>query len=136
LQDALIATPNLSYFVAENLLVSAMQLGARGCYSSLIATDPKYLLDMYEKSSNNQFKEAIEMQKNVASFFNEAEEFVEDLGGGTCDPVFDKGLSVAVGCLAGHQRCRPPYIGWSDETVKAVRRWVTENYPEFIFPES
>jgi dihydrodipicolinate synthase/N-acetylneuraminate lyase len=48
LQDALLLTPQLSYFVAENLMVSAMQLGARGCCSSLICTNPTFMLTMYE----------------------------------------------------------------------------------------
>jgi len=40
---------------------------------------------------------------------------------------------VAAGCLLGHQRCRPPYISWSDETVAAVRIRLEQNYPEFIY---
>ena len=50
LQNAMMMTSGLSYFVAENLLASAMQLGARGCYSSLVSTNPKYMLDMYSKA--------------------------------------------------------------------------------------
>ena len=46
-----------------------------------------------------------------------------------------EGLAVAAGCMLGHQRCRPPYIGWSDETVKAVREYLKKNYPEFVYPE-
>ena len=46
-----------------------------------------------------------------------------------------KGLSVAAGRVLGHQRCRPPYIGWSDKTVKELREWLKANYPEFVYPE-
>lgn len=136
LQDAIATTPNLSYFVAENLLVSAMQLGARGCCSSLIATDPKFTLDMYAKAEAGQWDEAIKMQQRASKFFAEAEAFIEDRGEGTSDPVFDKGLSVAAGCILGHQRCRAPYTGWSDETIVAMREWLKANYPEFVYPES
>jgi len=31
------------------------------------------------------------------------------------------------------KHCRPPYIGWSDETIKAFREWLKEDYPEFLF---
>ena len=67
---------------------------------------------------------------------NEAEEFIEARGESVCDSVFDKGLSVASGCVLGHQRCRAPYTGWSDETVIAMRDWLKKNYPEFVYPES
>lgn len=136
LQDAIRQTPNLSYFVAENLLVSAMQLGARGSYSSLVATDPKFMLNMYAKAEAGQWGEAIKMQQRASKFFADLEAFLEEQGEGMIDPVCDKGLAVASGCLLGHQRCRPPYIGWTDETIVALRAWLKANYPELVYPKS
>ena len=133
LQDSILMTPQLSYFVAETLLVSGMQIGARGCYSSLIATDPKFTLDMYAKAHARQWDEAIKMQSRAARFFADVDAFVTDLGEGGIDPVADKGLAVASGCFLGHQRCRPPYIGWSDETIAKLRTWLNDNYPEFVY---
>jgi dihydrodipicolinate synthase/N-acetylneuraminate lyase len=133
LQDALIKLPKLAFYVGESLLVSAMQLGAAGCCSSLVATNPEWTLDMYAKAANGQWDEAIKKQKRAATFFDDAEAFITERGEGTSDPVFDKGLSVASGCLLGHQRCRAPYAGWSDETIKDLRIWMKENYPEFIY---
>ena len=135
LQQAIAMTPNLSYFVGENLLASAMMLGARGCYSSLIATDPAFMLKLYALSEARKWDEAIVMQQRSQKFFDDACDFIEGRGEGGIDPVFDKGLAVASGCLLGHQRCRPPYIGWSDETVTALRQWLKDNYPEFVYPE-
>jgi len=134
LQDAMRLTPQLSYFVGENLLASAMQLGARGSYSSLIATNPRFMLKMYARASAGDWDRAIAMQQHAAKFFADTEAFITARGEGACDPVFDKGLSVTTGCLLGHQRCRPPYIGWSDETVEALRKWLKRNYPEFLYP--
>ena len=134
LQDCLIKTPQLSYFVAENMLVSGMLLGAKGCCSSLVATNPKFTLDMYAKAKAGKWDQAAKMQKHAQTFFNDAAAFIEARGEGSIDPVFDKGLAVAAGCLLGHQRCRAPYLGWSDETVKAVRKWLGKNYPEFVYP--
>lgn len=131
LQDAIMMTPQLSYFVGENLLVSAMQLGARGCYSSLVMTDPRYILKMYAKTQEGLWTEALEMQRHVSKFFSDIEAFVEGLNEGTSDPVFDKGLAIASGCILGNQRCRLPYIGWSDEAVEKVQDWLQVNYPEF-----
>lgn len=135
LQASIQTVPELSYFVGEGLLASGMQLGARGCYSSLVATNPAFTLEMYEKSAAGKWEQAIAMQNQATQFFAEAETFVEARGEGVCDPVFDKGLSVASGCLVGHQRCRAPYLGWSDDTVQALREWLKKNYPQFIYPE-
>jgi dihydrodipicolinate synthase/N-acetylneuraminate lyase len=133
LQDAMIATPLLSYFVAENLLVSAMLLGARGTYSSLVATNPRFMLSMYDHARHGRWTEAVRMQRTAAQFFNDAAAFIEGRGEGTIDPVFDKGLSVAAGCAAGSARTRAPHIGWSDETVAAMRAWLETHYPQFIY---
>jgi dihydrodipicolinate synthase/N-acetylneuraminate lyase len=129
----MLQTPSLSYFVGESLLASAMQLGARGSYSSLVCAQPKYMLAMYAHAANGRWDKAIKAQQQIAQFFCAAEKFIESRGEGTIDPVFDKGLAVASGFLVGHQRCRPPYIGWSDETMKRFRGWLARKYPEFLY---
>lgn len=134
LQDALMMTPQLSYFVAENLLVSAMMLGARGCCSSLVATNPEFTLAMYDHAANGRWEEAMQMQKIANQFFSDAAAFIAGRGEGDIDPVFDKGLAVAAGCAVGSQRTRAPYIGWSDETVAAMRSWLIERYPDLVYP--
>lgn len=135
LQEAMRLTPNLSYFVVESCLVSAMQLGARGCYSSLIATNPKWVLDMFEKAQQGQWEQAIKMQQHVSRFFNELEDFITENEQAISDPASDKGVALASGCFVGHPRCMPPYIGWSNEFVKKTRTWIMENYPEFVYAE-
>jgi dihydrodipicolinate synthase/N-acetylneuraminate lyase len=134
LQQALLMTPELSYFVSEDLLVSAMMLGARGSYSSLVCTDPNFMLTLYEHSRCARWAEALEMQAFVAKFFDDVASLIESRGEGSSDPVFDKGLAVASGCLLGSARTRAPYIGWREETVLAVREWLVDRYPQFIFP--
>jgi dihydrodipicolinate synthase/N-acetylneuraminate lyase len=136
LQGALLQLPQLSFFVAENLLASAMQLGARGSYSSLVGTNPAFMLEMYEHASQGRWNEAIKMQQTATQFFDDAAGFILSRGEGAIDPVFDKGLGVASGCVLGSQRTRAPYIGWSDETVTAMRAWLKENYPQFLFPKN
>ena len=135
LQDAMMMTPQLSYFVGEGLLASCMALGARGSCSSLISTDPEFTLTFYDHAAHGRWTEAFAMQQVAAKFFEEASMFIEDRGEGTMDPVFDKGLAVAAGCAVGSQRTRAPYIGWSDETVVAMRAWLEEHYPQFVYPE-
>ena len=132
-QEDMRLTPGLSYFLGEGLLVSGMQLGARGCYSSLVLTNPRFMLDMYELAQAGRWDEAMVMQKRAAQFFVEVGQFIAERGEGDSDPIYDKGVSVAAGCLLGHQRCRPPYIGWSDETIVALRAWLAQKYPELIY---
>jgi len=136
LQQALLMTPELSYFVAEDLLVSAIMLGARGSYSSLVCTNPKFMLSLYELVMGARWAEALKAQALIVKFFDDVTALIEGRGEGTSDPVFHKGLSVASGCLLGSARTRAPYIGWREETVLAVREWLRDRYPQFIFPEA
>ncbi len=133
LQDAIALTPGVSYFVAENILASAMQLGARGSCSSVVGTNPSFMLKMYEKAEAGKWDEAITMQRRVAKFFTDLGMFLKERGEGGIDPVVDKGMGVAAGFVRGHQRCRPPYIGWSDETVKACADFMKAKYPELVY---
>lgn len=133
LQSAMLKLPQLSFFVAENLLASAMMLGARGSYSSLVNTNSAFMLQMYEACSRGDWTAAIEMQQAATQFFDGAAAFILERGEGAIDPVFDKGLGVASGCVLGSQRTRAPYIGWSNESVAAMREWLQNNYPQFLF---
>jgi 4-hydroxy-tetrahydrodipicolinate synthase len=134
LQQALRMTPELSYFVSEDLLVSALMLGARGSYSSLVCTNPNFMLTLFEHARCGRWAEALKMQAFIARFFDELATLIEGRGEGTSDPVFDKGLAVASGCLLGSAKTRAPYIGWREETVLAVREWLEHRYPQFFFP--
>jgi dihydrodipicolinate synthase/N-acetylneuraminate lyase len=134
LQDTIRVTPMLSYFVGENLMVSAMLLGARGCCSSLTSANPEFVLTMYARAAEGRWTEAMPMQQLVARFYADAVPFIESRGEGVMDPVFDKGMAVASGGAVGSQRTRAPYIGWSDETVLAYRSWLRQHYPQFLAP--
>jgi dihydrodipicolinate synthase/N-acetylneuraminate lyase len=136
LQSSIDMTPQLSYFVGEDCLVSAMMIGAKGCYSSLVCTNPSTMLSVYELASAARWQEAIECQREIIRFCNRLEEMVQGLGEGLSDPVTDKGLAVASGFVAGSQFTRAPYIGWSDSTVAAVRQWLIEKYPQFVYESS
>ncbi len=132
LQQATQLTPGLSYFVGEDLLVSAMQVGARGCYSSIVCTNPAFMLKMYDLAEAQKWDKSLEMQSLIVRFFRELGALMDDLGLGGVDPVADKGMAVASGLFAGHQRTRPPYIGWSDDGVAQIRDWLKERYPMLL----
>lgn len=134
LQTSLQLTPELSYFVGENLLVSAMMLGAQGSYSSIVCTNPAFMLQMHRLADDGDWEPAMQMQRRLDAFFHDLGAKMEELDLGGMDPVADKGLAAASGLFVGHQRTRPPYIGWSDEGVRAIRGWMIDKYPEFIAP--
>lgn len=134
LQQALQITPSLSYFVGEDLLVSAMQLGARGSYSSMVCTNPGFMQELFALAEAREWDKAIAKQWRLAHFFRELELLMDELTLGGIDPVADKGLAIASGYFTGHQRTRPPYIGWSDNGIIRVRAWLKEHYPEFLAP--
>jgi len=133
LQNALVQNPDLSFFVGENLLVSAMQLGARGSCSSFVLMNPELMLRMYRLAEQKQWDEALAIQDRAGRMIEAVVDLVVGRGEGTIDPVTDKGLSAAAGFGVGHQRCRSPYIGWSDETVVAVRELLQRDFPEFMY---
>lgn len=136
LQDALRLLPQLSFFVGENLLVSGMALGARGCYSAIVCTNPSFVLNMYDHAEAGRWAEAFDMQQTIARFLADLAAFIEGRNEGFNDPVIDKGMAVASGCLLGSQRTRAPYTGWSDETVAAVGAWLEQHYPQFVYREA
>ncbi len=134
LQRAVVMTPEISYFVGEEMLASGMLIGARGSYSSLCFTDPALMLNLYKTAASGKWAEAVRLQRLMATFCDDWEALGEKLGQGMIDPVGDKALGVASGCLLGHQRCRAPYIGWSDKAMSAFRNWLRAEYPQFLHP--
>jgi len=135
LQAAVRMNPGISFLVGENLLAAGMLVGARGSCSSMVFTDPSFMISFYEKAAAGRWEEAMAMQSVVSRFYEELFPFVTGRGEGLIDPVFDKGLAIASGCLAGSPRTRAPYLGWSDATVAAVRSWLRERYPQFLHPD-
>lgn len=133
LQSDILATPMLSYFVAEHLLASAMQIGAQGSYSSIIGTNPAFMQTYYSHAAVGEWDAAIRMQKRLASFFADLGRLIAAQGEGDADPVVDKAMAVAAGSIRSHQRCRAPYIGWSDASVAALRQLMQRDYPELVY---
>lgn len=132
LQDAIRLNPTVKFYISEHLLVSAIQLGARGCCSAMVYTNSAFVLEMYQLAREQKWEEAMGMQRRLAEFFSRFGRFAESLGEGRIDPQVDKALGLASGCLVGHQRTRPPFIGWSDKSVQALREWMKKDFPEFM----
>ncbi len=133
LQQAVALTPELAHFVGEPRLLQAMRFGITGCYSAWVMMHPELSIRMFDLAEQGQWEEAEAIHRQwteVTDFIGGmCEEF--DLGG--MDPVVDKGCVVLSGFLTGHQRCRPPYIGWPDEAMRVMQARMREKFPEFMF---
>jgi len=132
LQEAIRLNPDLKFLVAENLLVSGMQIGARGSCSSIVYTNSKFVLKMYRLAKEHKWDEAVLMQARIDGFYAELSAILAKLDEGEIDPVADKGLGLASGGLVGHPRTRAPCVGWSEDSVQAVRAWLMKDFPEFV----
>jgi len=136
LQSDIMLTPNISYLVGETLLASGMLLGARGSCSAFIYTaNPQFVSAMYAEALAGHWPAAVAKQKTLQRIISNMVAFLNSRNEGLADPVIDKGIGVASGALCGHQRCRPPYIGWSDETIHELAQWMKSHCPELIYPK-
>ncbi len=135
LQDAVRLNPGLKFLIAEDLLVSGMQIGAHGSCSSVVFTNPETMLKMYRLAKQHKWDEALDMQRRMSALFAGLDATLDKLGEGGIDPVGDKGLGLAAGGIVGHPRTRAPYLGWSEESVLAVRAWLKKDFPEFLDKE-
>jgi len=99
-----------------------------------VCTNPHFMLDMFALGEKRQWEEALKMQALLVAFFRDLERVAAEWDLGLMDPITDKGLGVASGLLVGHQRTRPPYIGWTDEQVAKVRAWLQKDYPQLVAP--
>lgn len=135
LQEAVRLNPGLKFLIAEDLLVSGMQIGAHGSCSSIVYTNSETFLKMYRLAKDHKWDEAVKMQSRISAFFAGIDAMLGKLGEGNIDPVGDKGLGLAAGGIVGHPRTRAPYIGWSEGSVLAVRAWLKKDFPEFLAKE-
>jgi len=132
LQEAIRLNPTVKFYISEHLLVSAVQLGARGSCSAKVYTNSGFVLKMYRLAQEKKWDQAMPMQRRLAELSARFGPFAESLGEGRIDPQVDKALGIASGTLVGHQRTRLPFIGWSDKNVQALREWMKKDFPEFM----
>lgn len=132
LQESIMATPQLSYFVGEDLLASGMLIGAKGSCSSLIYVIPNIIIELYEKAERKEWEPAIKIQQTIVKFLSDAFRFWEENRVGIFDPVADKGMGLASDFLKGHPRVRPPFVGWTEKEVDKFRTWLKENYGHLL----
>jgi len=135
LQEAVRLTEGkVSFFVGEDVLVPGMLVGARGCYSATIYTNPELQLRMYDLARGEKYSEAMRLQRRLNEYFAAEADFMRELGASYIDPVADKARGLASGCLIGSPACRKPYLGLDEDQVRQFREWMKKRFPEFMYP--
>ncbi len=131
-RNVVAVTPELAHFVGETCLVAAMKIGARGSYSATVLWQPELTVQMFNLAEQGKWDDAAQIGRGFTKVIEFMVALCEELGLGVMDPVIDKGLMAATGILAGHQRTRPPHIGWPDDALDDVRRRLKAKFPWFI----
>ncbi len=131
-QQVIDGTPGLAHFVGEAYLMRGMKMGAPGSYSSWVLWQPELTAKMFNLAEAGNWEEAEKIAGGMTEVTRFAIAMCGELGLGMMDPVIDKGLMVATGMLVGHQRTRPPYLGWPDDGLEDMRRRLKAKFPWFI----
>ncbi len=133
LAETVAVTPELAHFLGESNLVKGMKFGIQGCYSAWVFAWPRHTMQIFNLADEGNWEDAEAVQSACLEVAQFIVGMIEELGLGMMDPVIDKGFGVLSGFLTGHQRTRPPYIGWPDEAMQTMRQQVRERFPDFMW---
>jgi len=133
LEGAVAALPGLAHFVGEPRLLKAMKFGVRGCYSAWALVNPPLAVKMFEHAQAGQWDAAHAIHSRFTAFTDLMFDACKEFGLVVIDPTFDKACGVISGFLAGNQRTRPPYTGWSDDAVAIMKRRARDRFPDIMF---
>ncbi len=133
LEETIPATPQLAHFLGEGNLLQGMRFGVQGCYSAWVFAWPRRTIQMFNLADQGNWEDAEALHRGCLEVAQFIVAVVEELGLGMMDPVIDKGFGVLSGFLTGHQRTRPPYIGWPDEAMDTIRERVHNRFPDLMW---
>ena len=133
LEETIAATPQLAHFLGEGNLLKGMSFGVQGCYSAWIFAWPRRTMQIFNLADQGNWEEAQAIHQRCLEVEDFIDGIVEELSLGMMDPVADKGRGVLSGFLVGHQRTRPPYLGWPDEAMDTIKEQVRQRFPDFMW---
>jgi len=133
LAETVAVTPQLAHFLGEANLLKGMRVGIQGCYSAWIFAWPRRTMQIFNLADQGNWEDAEDVFQSCMEVENFIDSMIEEFGLGMMDPVADKGRGVLCGFLVGHQRTRPPYLGWPDETMQIMRQRMRDRFPDFMW---
>jgi hypothetical protein len=125
-----LANPQLRVFVGEHVLASATPMGATGSYSSLVNTNPAWMLEYFEACRRGRWERAFEIQNQVCRLFSVLDKVC------VTPHLQDSAYDRLLGQLAGFLQCplegKPPYRSGTPADLRRLRSWVRKNIPEIL----
>ncbi|MFH1614261.1 MAG: dihydrodipicolinate synthase family protein [Planctomycetota bacterium] len=122
--------PNFTIFVGEAELYDGIKAGVKGTYSSLVMTNPAYMLDYYNACCNNDDEKALAMKNRIVKFFDEAIDIY--IQQGYWDSALDRlqaSLNPNLNCGLA---CRKPYKFFTQEILDKTKQWLKDNDPDLL----
>ncbi len=121
----------VNVFVAETLWARLGPHGAVGCASSLVYTNPRVILHMWELLKQKNWPELGESCAKLGRYEEEA--LVPLAARGYMDTAYDRLQGKVCGFLRTSLWSRGgPYPCATEDDLEAVRAWLAENWPEFL----
>jgi len=120
----------MNHFVDAYFLPLAMQMGAKGTYTTFSLMNPKLLQDFYADCEAGRWEQAIAFSKRLARWVCLA--LVPLLDKGYRDAPIDKAMNELGGWLPGNRRTRKPYSPLADEDFAQLRAVTEKEFPELL----
>lgn len=129
LREMLREAPGLAIFGGEHDLMTKMQAGGQGAYSSIAGFNARRTVALYELCEAGSFDEAAPLQEEIRRYTFEL--LMPMVREGLWDSAVDRVQRVAGGVDVG-LRCQGPYRSATPEYVTRLLAWCRANTPGLL----
>jgi len=117
-------------FVGETMWHELGPYGAIGCCSSLVYQNPRIVLQVFDLVLKKRWDDVkVWMDKFNRMIF---EGLKPCFDAGCVDSAVDRLLGLSAGFLKTSLHCRKPYPSCTQAHLVQFRKWLKDNYPEFL----
>ena len=126
--DVIQGAPELDHFVVDGQIVPGALYGAKGFYSFLANLAPRFVLQLWRHCEEREWEAAARLHERSEAFFR--------VWLATCPEITASSALAKIATKAGTfdempLAVREPYRGGEEIHVRALRRLVLEQFPEF-----
>ncbi len=129
LTDCMRGTEDVAHFVTDFVVVPAMAMGAKGCYSFWVNTLPQWMLEMINLAQAGEWQRALQMQKRFLDWENEVVAPVAAQG--YLHGIIGKARGELMPFLDDNGRTRSPYTPVPERLKQAMREGFEKAWPEY-----
>lgn len=117
-------------FAGENLWEKLGPYGVIGSYSSFVYQNPRIMLMVFDLRLKEKWEELKKWMDKYDRICDEGLKHTFDAG---CeDSAIDRMLGLSAGFLKTSLKCRGPYPSCTEKHLTDFRKWLGDNYPEFL----